>query len=105
MPRVNGGSPGRPMRASASSANDHGPYSPSMGMSLIVEKRVLRSGARPRAGSRRSASQAARRDATSDGFDVDRSVMEPTLAPGGADHGRRRSSRTSSRPVEGLDRG
>ena len=55
-----------------------------MGMSLIVEKRALRSGARPRAGSRRSASQAARRDATSDGFDVDRSVMAPTLAPGGA---------------------
>ena len=46
MPRVNGGSPGKPIRASASSGSDQGPYSPSIGTSEIVEKRSLRSGAR-----------------------------------------------------------
>ena len=42
MPRVNGGSPGKPIVASGSaSGDDHGPYSRSIGMSLMVEKRAL----------------------------------------------------------------
>src|SRR6188508_1503271 len=71
MPRVNGGSPGSPIRSSSSGAIDHGPYSRSMGMSLIVENDALRSGARFSAGSSRSRSQSRRW-----------SVMRPTLAPG-----------------------
>ena len=79
MPRVNGGSPGKPMsRRASASGDDHGPYSGSIGMSLMVEKLRLRSGARSIAGSSRSASQARRRAAHS----PDRSVMPATLARG-----------------------
>src|SRR3990172_287057 len=50
MPRVKGGSPGRPMsRAGSRSRHEPGPYSASISTPLMVLKRVRRSGARCRA--------------------------------------------------------
>ena len=94
MPRVNGGSPGKPtVSRRSASPSDHGPYRRSISVSEIVEMRVRRSGARSSEGARRSASQARRRAAHS----ADRSVMAATLARAGAPV-RRRAPRADGGP-------
>src|SRR4029077_5698060 len=93
MPRVNGGSPGKPtVSRRSASGSDHGPYRRSMVASEIVEMRVRRSGARSSAGARRSVSQARRGAAQS----ADRSVMAATLARAGDGSGVRVQATTTA---------